>query len=84
VAQDWNLTPNGPEPADNWLPSRDIIPIIKALYGSQDTETTGSILPPLWAHHNPEIAAGFFHSDRITADIATELGYGEDHETVVL
>jgi hypothetical protein len=82
VAQDWNLTPDGPEPADNWLPSRDIIPIVKALYGDQEID--GRPLPPLWAYHNPEIAGDFFHSDRITVDIATELGYDEDHETVVL
>jgi hypothetical protein len=82
VAHDWNLTPNGPEPADDWLPSRDIIPIVKALYG--DSEIEGSPLPPHWASHNPDVAAHFFHSDRVTVDIAAELGYDENHETVVL
>ena len=60
-ARDWDCTGDTPIAMSELIPTRDIIPIIKALYGDWDDEVNGYMLPPRWSTENPEIFRFFFH-----------------------
>ena len=72
VPEEWNLTPEtGPVVLDNVIPTRDILPIIKALYGNADGE-----FPANWGGDNSDILDNYFTPGHMNLDAAAELNVG--------
>lgn len=76
VPEDWDLTTDGPVPLDDILTSRDILPVVRNLYGTplpDDAETF--VLPRHWARDNPDTVQCFFSVEKLTDELRVELGY---------
>jgi hypothetical protein len=74
-AGDWNLTPDNQVVVDELMPTKDIIPLVRRLYGDPETDNLTFTLPRNWARHNGEDAAIFFTPDRIQEEDRATLGY---------
>ena len=74
-APDWDQTPDGPVVMDQVMTTRDIIPLVRQLYGIQDMDNNTYQLCRNWARNNPNIAACFFTEENLTAEARNDLGY---------
>jgi hypothetical protein len=74
-AGDWNTTPDHPVVVDELMTTKDIIPVVRRLYGDPETDNLTYTLPRHWARHNGEEAAKFFTPDRIQEEDRVTLGY---------
>lgn len=73
--KDWNCTPDGPIALSEVIPSRDIVPIVKNLYGEEDEELKTYQLPHRWTTDNPEVYRFFFHEGfAVNEAYASDLG----------
>jgi hypothetical protein len=73
----WDKTPDGQLCAlDTYLPSRDVIPIVKQLYGTQNPDNLAVyVLENNWAQNNEDLAEMFLTEDSLTPEICIAVGY---------
>lgn len=75
LATDWNLTPDGPKPASNFILCDDAVKGIKMLYGEPlDPDNPDIlILAPNWGTRNADVIALWFQMEKLTPAHKVEL-----------
>jgi hypothetical protein len=73
----WDKTPDGQLCAlDTYLSSRDVIPIVKQLYGMQNPDNLAVyVLEANWARNNEDLVETFFTEDNLTPEIRIAVGH---------
>jgi len=74
-APDWDQTPVQPVKLDSVMTTRDILPIVRQLYGIQNMDTDTFTLPRNWASNNTDIVEMFFTGANLSDEIRIELGF---------
>jgi hypothetical protein len=76
-ASNWNKTPDGEVcTLDEYLLSRDVLPLVRKLYGVQNPDNLAVyVLEVNWAQNNPDLVGVFFSKDKLTSEIRLAMGY---------
>jgi hypothetical protein len=75
IPNDWNMAPHGPISLDDLMTTRDIIPVVRRLYGDVEADNITYLLPRHWARNNKEEADMFFTEERVQEEHRSTLGY---------
>ncbi len=75
IPNDWNLASNGPIAMDELMTTRDVIPVVRRLYGDVEADNITYSLPHHWARNNREEANMFCTEERVQEEHQNTLGY---------
>ena len=75
MAPSWNLTPNGPRVASDYIVSSSCVSCLKMLFGNpaDDTNDSPLVLPQNWGNDHASCVASWIDSSKMTHQIRVEL-----------